>query len=256
MEDGREQGRRKKKKKKKSKIGYYLYALVVLILTTAIIVVSVLLLFHVQKVEIIGTKYSKKSDILEWVREDPYTSNSIYAFWKIKSGMYKTPDYLEKVDVGVSLPWKLKVRVTEKRIAGCVAKGNDYVYFDEDGIVLLMSAEQQKGIPVVEGVPVKKAELYKKLPVDDKKLVPSVISLGEELKKNRLKPNRIVWEENSMNLYFEGICARVGKNGFAEKLVQIPPMLEKLEGKSGVLKMEHYNETSTSISFRETVPEN
>ena len=43
-------------------------------------------------------------------------------------------------------------------------------------------------------------ELYKKLPVDEEKVFSYLVELTEEVKKNKLNPERIVWEENSMNL--------------------------------------------------------
>ena len=157
---------RKKRKKKKSKIGYYLYAVVVLILTIAIIVVATLILFHVQKIDVKGTQYSEKNEVLEWVREDKYTSNALYALWKFKFGSYKMPPYLEKVEVGLSAPWALKVKVTEKKMIGCIVSDNEYVYFDKEGLVLLKSTEKMDGVPVIEGLETETIEQYKKLSVD------------------------------------------------------------------------------------------
>ena len=221
---------RKKRKKKKSKIGYYLYAVVVLLLAVAIIVVSTLILFHVQKIDVKGTQYSEKNEVLEWVRKDKYTSNALYALWKFNSGSYKIPPYLEKVEVGLSAPWALKVKVTEKKMIGCIVSDNEYIYFDKEGLVLLKSAEKMDGIPMIEGL--------------------------EEIKKNNLEPDRIVWEDNSMELYFENVCVRLGRSRFDEKVVQLSPILEKLEGKTGVLDMEYYNEASSNISFKEEVTQN
>ena len=42
------------------------------------------------------------------------------------------------------------------------------------------------------------------------------------------------------------------------KIAELPPILETLNGKAGVLRMEHYSETGDSISFEgrvEEVPE-
>jgi len=59
-----------------------------------------------------------------------------------------------------------------------------------------------------------------------------------------------------MDLYFENVCVRLGRSRFDEKVVQLPPILEKLEGKTGVLDMEYYNEASSDISFKEEVTTN
>lgn len=247
---------RRKRKKRKSKIGYYLYAVVVLMLAAAIIVVSTLILFHVQKIEVKGTTYSEKNDVLRWVREDPYTSNALYALWKFKWGSYEIPPYLKEVDVGLLAPWALKVTVEEKKMIGCIVTDSEYTYFDQEGLVLLKTYEMLEGIPVIEGLEAGVAEQYKKLVVEDDKVFSYIVELTEEIKKNELKTDRAVWEDNSMNLYFGNVCVRLGRSRFDEKVVQLSPILEKLEGKTGVLDMEYYNEASSNISFKEEVTPN
>ncbi len=79
----REERRPSKRRKKKSKFGYYLYAVVVLILTVTNITLAILLLTHVQEIEVTGTRLSEKEAIVEWIKEDPLTNNSIYT-WKAK----------------------------------------------------------------------------------------------------------------------------------------------------------------------------
>lgn len=245
-----------KKKKKKSKIGYYLYAVVVLILTIAIFVVSTLILFHVQKIEVKGTNYSEKNEIIKWVQEDKYTSNALYALCKFQWGNNEIPPYLEKVQVGLSAPWILKVTVTEKKILGCTATNDGYVYFDKEGLVVWKSMEKMEEIPWIEGLNIETSELYQKLPVDEEKVFSYLQELMKEIDENKLNPDRIVWEDNSMNLYFGNVCVRLGRSRFDEKAIQLPPILEKLEGKKGVLDMEYYNEASPNISFKEEVAEN
>lgn len=248
-----ERPRKKKRKKKKSKFGYYLYAVIVLVLTIANITLAFLLLFHVQKVEISGNQYSKKNEILEWVKEDPYTSNSMYAFVKFKTGSYEKPVYLEKIKVGLGAPWKLKINVEEKKIVGCIQEDSQYVYFDKEGLVMVKESQMIEGVPLFEGLEAGPSEQYKKLSLQNEKAFTCILEMMEQVKKNKLNPDRIVWENDSMNLYFEEICVRFGKTRFDEKIIQIPPILEKLNGKKGILHLEHYNETSTNISFEQSV---
>ena len=66
-----------------------------------------------------------------------------------------------------------------------------------------------------------------------------------------MEPDRLVWEDDSMNLYFGDICVKLGKLNFDEKLIQVPPILKEVEGKKGTFNLEHYNEMSSWISFEE-----
>lgn len=241
----------KKRRKKKSRFGYYLYAVTVLFLTVANILVATFLLTYVQEIRVEGTKYSRDTQILEWIKEDPYTINSIYTVAKYKMGSYELPSYLESVQVGFEMPWRLSVKVEEKEVLGCILIENSYVYFSEDGIVLAMETERQDGIPVIEGLEVDNIGLYEKLRMKNERVFSYVVNISKEVTKNQLEPERLVWEDDGMSLYFGEICVRLGKISFDEKLLELPPILEELEGKSGILHMEHYSEMSDSISFEE-----
>lgn len=243
-------------RKKKRKFGYYLYAIVMLMLTIANITIATFLLTYVQKIKVTGTKFSTDSQIVNLVKEDPFTVNSIYAVLKDKAGGYKIPPYLESMKVGFDMPWGLKVNVEEKQVVAGILMNNAYVYFAEDGTILSKGTEVLDDVAVIEGAKTKKVILYETIKLRDEKLFSYIISISEELKKNELTPERVVWEDDSMNLYFGEICVRLGKINFDEKVIQVPPILAKLDGKQGVLNLEHYNEMSTSISFDEIFEEN
>lgn len=244
-----------RKRKKKKGFGYYLYAVVILILTLANITLATLLLTHVQKIEVTGTKYSEKEKILEWFQEDPLTKNSLYAFWKMKTGSYTMPEYLERIELQFRAPWKIRLDVKEKQIVAGVKSDNSYIYIDKEGFVLVESSERMEEVPIVEGVSIKTAKQFETLKVKDEKIFSYMSSVIEEIEKNQLLPDRIIWEDDSMNLYFEEICVSLGKSDYDEKLVQLASILdlEQLKGKSGTLHLEHYNEMSTSISFEENL---
>lgn len=241
----------KKRRKKKKRFGYYLYAFVMLVLTIANITLATFLLTYVQKIKVTGTNFSTDTQIVNLVKEDPFTINSIYAVLKGKLGSYEVPAYLESMKVGWNTPWGLHVKVEEKQVAAGILTNNAYIYFAEDGTILTKGTEVLDNVIVVEGVETKKVALYEPIQVKDEKLFSYILSISEELEKNELFPDRVVWEEDSMNLYFGEICVQLGKLNFDEKIVQVPPILEKLEGKKGILHLEHYNEMSTSISFDE-----
>ncbi len=238
-----------KRRKKKSKIGYYLYAVVILALTITNITLATLLITHVQSIEVSGTTYSQQNDIVSWVKEDPLTVNSLYTLFKFKTGSYKLPVYLEKVNVTLAAPWKVKVKVTEKEIIGCLANDNSYIYFDEEGLVLHITTEYNNAVPVIEGLEIKNPKKFKKLQVDNEKVFDYFVSVTKEIEKNELTPDRLVWEEDGMNLYFEKVCVKLGKNNFGIKVLQLTTLLAELEGKDGTLHLEHYTSESNKISF-------
>ncbi len=238
-----------KRKKKKSRFGYYLYAFIVLILTIAIVLISAFLLTYVQKIEVVGTEYCSQDKILRCIEEDPYAMNSLYTYWKHKSGGFVFPETVEQVQIEFKAPWALKVTVKEKEIVGCILSGEQYLYFSEDRTVIWKGNEMLEGIPVVEGLVVATNAENGTLQVENEKVFSYIQNVSDEIQKNKLYPDRIVWEEDSMNLYFAGVKVQLGKVNFDDKLVQLPPILAELEGQTGVLHLEHYSDVSTGISF-------
>jgi len=175
--------------------------------------------------------------------------NSLYTFWKHKAGGFTFPDTVEHVKISFGAPWELKVSVKEKKIVGSILSGQQYVYFSEDRTIIWQGSEMLDGIPVVEGLAVGTVTEGEPLQIENEKVFSYIINISKEIQKNKLSPDRIVWEEDSMNLHFEGIKVQLGKTNFDDKLVQIPPILAKLEGQTGVLHLEHYSGVSTGISF-------
>ena len=232
-------GKKKKRRKKKSKFGYYLYAVTVLLLTIINITLAALLLTQVQGIEVKGAKYSKKEDIVSWIEEDPLTINSLYTLWKYRFGHYTLPVYLEDVDVSLTAPWRVKVKVQEKKMIGCMLLDNSYVYFDAEGLVLKAGSEYDAGIPLIEGLTVKEAELFEYLDVENQKVFSYIVKVTEEIGESNLSPD----------------CVKLGKSNFGEKFLQLPPILSALEGKCGTLHLDHYTKDTTSISFEKSEEE-
>lgn len=242
---------RPRKRRKKKRFGHYLYAFMMLVLTITNITLALLLLTYVQKIKVTGTKYSTERQIVNLVQKDPLTSNSIYTVLKYKLSHGEIPTYLEDMKVGWDKPWELHVKVEEKPVIGGILINNAYIYFTEDGTILVKGKEVLDEVVVVEGVETKETSLYGKIKLKDEKVFSYVLSILAELEKAQLTPNRVIWEEESMNLYFDEVCVRLGKLNYDEKMFQIPPILQELDGKKGILHLEHYNEMSTSISFEE-----
>ncbi len=252
--EGDTRERRRRRRKKKSKALKYLYVVTTLLLTIANIGMATWLLTYVKTVRVKGTVNSRESEIIAWNNSDPMTINSLYTLWKIKTGSYKMPVYLEDVDVSLKAPWSVQLKVQEKEMVGCVLVGNEFLCFDSEGLVLKITEDVISDVPIIDGIEVEHAERFQYLKVKDKELFSYIVDVTEEIEKNKLKPDRIVWSEDSMDLYFDEVCVKLGKTNYEEKLAEIPPILKKLEGKQGILHLEHYTKGST-ISFEENTNE-
>ncbi len=252
--------RKREKKKKKGRFWHYLYAFVILVMTIANISLAALLLTYVQNTELKGTKYSEPGKILAWFQKDPFTKNSVYSYWKVKSGAYQLPNYLEEMDISFNAPWDICVEVKEKEVVAGIDLGGRYVYFDREGLVMTIAAEPLEEIILVEGIcsenlfeaATLEVEQFQMLEADDERIFNIIYDFILALQKQKLTPETIVWEDGSMNLMFGEINVQLGKNHFEEKLAQLPPILEgsELEGKAGILHMENYTSAGDSITFK------
>ena len=104
-------GKKKKKKERKTGGGHTLYAIVVLLLAIAIFVMSMLLLFHVQTIQIRGNKYVESSTVAKSIQSDKYATNTLYIMVKNALGKIKYPKSVESAKIRMKAPWSIQVTV-------------------------------------------------------------------------------------------------------------------------------------------------
>lgn len=246
----------KQKKKKGYKKSHKIYALIVIVLGLAIIALAFFLLFYVQKIEVKGNEYTDSQEIVDFVKEDQFSMNSVYLWYKYTFTDFEMPGNLESMKVSLRAPWTVRVTVKEKKILGYVQTDEQYVYFDKDGVVVKMSEDLLEGIPCIEGLDVSKAELYKPLENGDEKLFQAILDVTKDVKEFELSPDRIVCSDGDIQLYFGQVCVLLGDQITQDKIAQIDPILEKLDGQTGTLHLEHFTKEGDAVTFdKDVLPE-
>lgn len=244
-EEYQEEVQRPKKKRK----SHRLYAAVVLFLGIVIITLGILLLFYIQRVEVKGNEYCTKQEIADAVKNDKLSVNSLYVVGKYALEKGEVLPSLESMKVSLKAPWVIKVTVKEKQIVGYVKKDTENIYFDKEGLVVYKSAASRKGIPCVEGIDVKNVELYQQLESDNAQIFEEILEASKELKKYELSTEKIVCKNDRIYIYVGKICISLGNNVTSEKIAQIKPILENLDGKEGTLHLENYSTGKSTITF-------
>lgn len=227
-----------------------LFAFVILTLVIATVISAFVLLFYVQKIEVSGNEYTDDEVIVEMIEADKLSFNSVYDVLKFRFADPEIPGSLSSVRVSLKNPWTLKVKVKEREIIGYFTDGEDKVCFDSEGIVVLKSKEAMEQVPCIEGVSVKSAKLYKVLELDSEKMLKAIISVAQQVKNYELAPDRILYTDSGIELYFGEVCVMLGTDVTAEKIAQITPILEKLGGQAGTLHLEHYGTGASTITFK------
>ena len=200
-----EQPRRRRRKK-----SHRVYAFFVIVLGLAIIVLALLLLFHVQKIEIKGNEYCADKEILEAVQSDKFSTNSLYVVGKYLLGKGEEPACLESMKVGIGAPWTLKVSVKEKPIVGYLYSGQDYAYFDKEGLVVKKDSQYLEGIPCVEGIEVEDVTLYKQLQSENPQIFEEILEATNELKEAGMSTEKIICKAARIYVFAGKVCISLG----------------------------------------------
>jgi len=244
-EEHHENENRPRKKKKSHKI----YAAIVLILGIIIICLSVLILFYVQRIEIKGNQYCTDKTIAEAVQNDRFSVNTLYVMGKYAMGKGEIPAGLESMDVKLKNPWTLSVTVKEKQSIGYIEYKKQRVYFDKDGLVLIQGLAIVKDVPLVEGIQFKNIKLHQTMECENPNVFGEISQTTQELKKQELAADRIVYIDERIHVYIGKVCVSLGLDVTSEKIAQVKPILKKLEDKEGTLHLENYSGGNDTITF-------
>ncbi len=212
-------------------------------------------LFETRKIDVTGIQYSSSQDILDWVQSDKYSSNTLYIFWKYNQDDLEQLPAIEHTKVKLKSPWQVSIQVKEKKFSGRVDLNGEYLYFDENGVASLKTAEIIEGVPYIEGMEldIEKVKLGKTLPVTDKEVFERISSVAGLLQKSEQVPDKISCENNNLTLHFGNVRVQIGSADYADKLAQVTPIMGKIQelypGQPGVLHLENYTAADSSIRF-------
>ena len=211
--------------------------------------------FRVREVTVTGNEYYTKEQIADFVIGDGLKRNTLYLYVRYNYMEHPEIPFIDAFEVKVDSPSSLTIRVYEKNIVGYVHYLGKNVYFDKDGIVLAKTKELWDGIPCIEGLEVKKVQLYKELPVSkaNKKAFGNLLDMTMTLKKCDLAPDKIVCSGSDLYLFFGNKCVNVGHTNLEERIMQISPILEKLGDQGGTLYLENFNTDNITITFEKDV---
>lgn len=207
--------------------------------------------YHVNTVYVDGNTHYSDVEIRDMLMDGFLGNNSIFLSLKYKDKSIEGVPFVSKMDVTVVDNNTIRINVYEKATAGYVEYLERYMYFDKDGVVIEASDQKTKGIPWVTGLTFDHVMIYEPLPVEDKAVFESILSITQLVNKHNLSIDRIYFAPNgTVTLYFEEVKVTLGEpKDMDEKIMKLQYMLPELEGKSGTLRMENYSEDTKNISF-------
>lgn len=207
--------------------------------------------FRVTKIQIEGNRYYSDEEIKNMVLDAPNAKNSILVM--LTKTEEKTKD--AKMIDGVTIKRKnrntIVVQVKEKQMIGCLEFEGQYVNFDRQGIIQIITDEPMEGVPVIDGISVKQAKIGEKLKGISTKKLNTILSVGKMLEKSEQKPDRLVFNDmNQLVLYYDDVEVRLGDDeNMDEKMNRLSGILPQLEGMEGILHLENITEDTAGVVF-------
>lgn len=209
--------------------------------------------YTIRTVYVEGNVHYTEEEIKAIVMDGFLGDNSLYLSLKYKNKGIEGIPFVDVVDVDILSPDTIKIIVYEKAMTGCVRYLDTYVYFDRDGYVVESSGVRTVGIPQIIGLDFDYIMTGEMLPVEDKEIFRSILDLTKLLQKYNLTPDRIYFNSlEDITIYFGDTKVALGNEAahLEDKLMILPDFLVRLEGRSGILQMQTYDEDSGKYTFK------
>ncbi len=209
--------------------------------------------YTIENVYVEGNVHYSQEEIKEIVMDSPLSNNSLYLSMKYKNKGVENIPFVDVMDVSILAPDTVKITVYEKALAGYIKYLDTYMYFDKDGCVVESSNIRTVGVPQITGLTFEHIVLGEPLPVENTEVFGIILNLTKLLNKYELFADKINFHSSQeVTIYFGDVKVALGNDQryLEDKIMLLPKFLEELEGKSGILKMEKYEEGKGRFTFK------
>lgn len=229
----------------KKKTGLIVAAIIILLLTI------LLLSLNIREISVTGNERYTQEQITEMLFPDRMSKNSAVCYLKDKLREHEKIPFVEDYRIVFQEPGKVEVILYEKSVVGYVSYMSSYMYFDKDGIIVESANEKLDGIPLIAGLKYGQIVLYQKLPVEREDIFQEILNLTQILSIYELEVDRIQYNDfGEATLYMDEIEVLLGGNeSLNGKIAELNDMLPLLEGRSGTLHLEDFDETNTTAGY-------
>lgn len=228
--------------------------MVIGILVTILLAAFIILLtcFKIEDIEISGNKHYTKEQIKDYVLSNGYIDNTVLLMLKNRIKPIEDIPFVAKLDVEYISAHRVAVTVYEKALAGCVEYMERYVYFDQDGYVMEISATKLPDSPCISGMSFSSMELHEKLPINDINRFKLILKLTQLINKYELKIDSIKFtSEGEIVMTYADIRIELGDgSNLEEQLLDLNRILAGLEGKKGTLDLKDFDTATGKASFK------
>lgn len=228
----------------------FIFILVVFI--SLIIVGSIVFVFRIENIEIQGNNKYSDDEMIEYIFKNDMDKNPFAFYLKTKFGKQEVIPFVDEYDVEIKSLNSVKITIYEKKIIGYVQYKGINMYFDKDGTIVESSQEKIENVPRITGLKFDYIILDELLPVENKQVFNQILNITQALSKYSVGVDKLfISDKKEVTLYMQEVVVELGNDiDMNEKIRNLADMLPNLQGLSGTLHMQNYNESGNGYTFK------
>ncbi len=209
--------------------------------------------YRLDKIQVTGSEHYTDEEIIAIVTNNKPADNTVMFYLENKLHPIENVTFIDKFDIEIIGKNTITITVYEKSMAGCVMYMDQYVYFDDEGVVLETSAEKLPDIPCIKGLSFNSIVVGEALPVENKKMFQNILTMTQLIEKNDLIIDEIRFNsDEEIILRKDNIKIQLGQGtNLEDKLMNLDSILGELQGKTGTLDMSNYDAKDGNAIFKE-----
>ena len=224
------------------------------VLGIAAAVVFCLFFFRVTEVSVEGNTFYSQSQMVEKFQDNVLERNVLSFFLLDKLSLLPDLPYVREYEITFPSVNRVHIRLYEKTIVAGLAYTNQYIYFDNEGMVLKSTGEPEKGIPLFETKNLTTFTLYSKVHMEDEKLLEQILNLANLFLHYGVDWDTVRFNDNNEAFLYAGdITVKLGKReNSAEPFSALAGILEQAQKQKlkGTMDLSGYDAKGTVI-FKE-----
>ena len=214
---------------------------------------------RIRNVEVVGNDTYTAEEAEQLIFSGYWERNTFVCLYNSLTGKKKEIPFVDDYKLVLKSPFDCVLRFYEKAPVGCIKYMSNFMYFDKDGIIIESSDKRLDKVPIIEGLSYGYIILGKKLPVDNKLLLNSIMNITQQMSLYDIDCDIIRYNEsnNTLTAVLGGgdIAVYLGTDdGLAAKIAALNDMLPEIRnrGLKGTLDLSDYddNEKGNTSNFK------
>ena len=216
-----------------------------------LVVIAGVCSIRIREITVTGNEKYTDEQVADLVFPDNTSRSTVLCYLREHFGKHEEIPFVEDYKLVIKGLNRAEIIVYEKSVVGYVSYMSSYMYFDKDGIIVESSSQKLPGIPWITGLKFGHIVLYQKLPVESDRIFEEILNLTQILSIYGLSVDKIQYNSiGDATLYMGDIEVILGNSaGLNGKIAELGDMLPQLEGKSGTLYLDTYDETKTNPMY-------